>query len=190
MTAVLVAAAVALVATALRPHRTRALVPDAPTSLPADLATVLDTAAREVRTGSSTSAAVQHALRGHPGAADALADTATGRPPTPDWPVLLHALRRAERVGHQAAAVFDQAAATLRERHALQAEQRAHTTQARLSARVLTAVPVGFAALTAWSSPDVRNVYASAWGIALLAAGAALNLLGWSWMRVIIGRAA
>jgi Flp pilus assembly protein TadB len=167
MTAVLVAAAVALVATALRPHRTRALVPDAPTSLPADLATVLDTAAREVRTGSSTSAAVQHALRGHPGAADALADTATGRPPTPDWPVLLHALRRAERVGHQA-----------------------HTTQARLSARVLTAVPVGFAALTAWSSPDVRNVYASAWGIALLAAGAALNLLGWSWMRVIIGRAA
>jgi Flp pilus assembly protein TadB len=190
MSAVLVAVAVVLAAAALRPRRARALVPGAPTSLPDDLATVLDTAAREVRTGSSTSVAVQHALHAHPGAADALAATAAGRPPTPDWPVLLHAVRRAERVGHEAAAVFDQAAATLRERHALQAEQRAHTTQARLSARVLTAVPIGFAALTAWSSPNVRVVYASAWGVAMITAGAVLNLLGWWWMRAIVGRAA
>lgn len=190
MSAALVAVALVLAAAALRPRRTRDVAPAPRATAPLDLTAVLDTAAREVRTGSSTSMAVERALLAHPGAGEALAASDAGRPPSPDWSVVAQAVRRAERAGHQAAAVFDQAAATLRERHALLAEQRAHTTQARLSARVLTAVPIGFAALTAWSSPDVRAVYASTWGTALLASGAALNLLGWWWMRAIVRRAA
>jgi Flp pilus assembly protein TadB len=78
----------------------------------------------------------------------------------------------------------------LRERRAARAERRAHGAQARLSARVLTVVPICFAAWSAVASERTRDVYLSSAAGGLSAAiGLALNLAGWRWMRRIIDAA-
>jgi tight adherence protein B len=155
--------------------------------------TFLEVAAREVRTGSSVGVAVAEAMKRAGDDADdlrkALAAEATDV--RADVALAAQAARRASSVGQHPAAVFDRAAATLRERAACRDEQRAHTAQARLSARVLTIVPVAFAAFTVTTNPSVRQVYlGSPVGALVVVAGAALNVIGWWWMRRIVERAA
>jgi hypothetical protein len=153
----------------------------------------LDVAAREVRTGSSVGVAVDQALLRAGADADQLRAAMAPSPgdTRADVALAAHAVRRASLVGHQPAAVFDRAAATIRERAACHDEQRAHTAQARLSARVLTVVPVAFAVFTVATNPSVRRVYVgSSIGVVVVMAGAALNLVGWWWMRRIVDRAA
>ena len=81
------------------------------------------------------------------------------------------------------------AAALLRERDTIRAEASAHSAQARLSARVLTAVPLVFASWSTVTSDSFRHSLATPVGSACVALGAVLNLAGWRWMRRVVGGA-
>jgi Flp pilus assembly protein TadB len=77
----------------------------------------------------------------------------------------------------------------LRERAAVRAEAAAHAAQARLSARVLTVVPIGFAAWSATASHAFRRAVATPAGVTSAALGIVVNLVGWWWMHHIVRRA-
>ncbi|MBK5330341.1 MAG: type II secretion system F family protein [Ilumatobacteraceae bacterium] len=163
-----------------------------------DYASLLDGISRQVRSGSSlTSAAIDEIDRCSPlhvvldrlEAGDSLADAlATVHASHADLALTVQALSATAHLGGPIAATLDEAAAVLRERAAARAERRAHGSQARLSARVLTIVPVGFAAWSAAVSQRTRDVYIStaAGGVCAIC-GLALNLVGWRWMKRIIG---
>jgi tight adherence protein B len=89
-------------------------------------------------------------------------------------------------LGGPAAPPLERVAATLYARAGEHAERRANSAQARLSARVLTTVPFGVVGLLALTEPSVRDALATPPGLACLALGGGLNVLGWWWMRTII----
>lgn len=77
-------------------------------------------------------------------------------------------------------------AATLRERRCLDREVRALSAQARLSASVLAAAPVGVLVFGAVLDADlVAFLVGRPAGRACLVAGLVCNLVGWRWMRAI-----
>jgi Flp pilus assembly protein TadB len=163
-----------------------------------DYASVLDAIARQVRSGSSLAAAIVDEVEGSPplGAiADRLTDggslgevLAELVPSDADLALAVQALSATAHLGGPIAATLDEAAAVLRERAAARAERRAHSSQARLSARVLTIVPVGFAAWSAVASHSTREIYVSTFAGGICAfSGLALNVVGWQWMKRIIG---
>jgi tight adherence protein B len=161
---------------------------------------LLDAIARQVRSGASLAAAaveeidtasplgeVVDRLSDGGSLADALAAIV---PNDTDLALTVQALSATADLGGQIAATLDQAAAVLRERAAARAERRAHGAQARLSARVLTIVPLGFAGWSALTSRQTREVYtSSAAGAMCAVCGLALNLAGWRWMKRIVGGA-
>ncbi len=106
-----------------------------------------------------------------------------------DEAVVVQALRAAHALGGPTAATLDAASALLRERAVIRAEALAFSAQARLSARVLTAVPLVFAGWSALSSRNFRSALVSPIGLASAALGAACNLVGWWWMRRIVAKA-
>ena len=69
------------------------------------------------------------------------------------------------------------------------AERITASAQARLSARVLTVLPVGTLTLLAVVEPSTRDALGTPAGGACLVAGGFANLVGWWWMRRVIGRA-
>lgn len=88
----------------------------------------------------------------------------------------------AEAGGAQARAV-DGVAATMRQRARAEAEARALGAQARMSAGVIAAAPVVFAALAAALDPSSgRFLFRTVPGAVLLVAGIGLDLLGTLWM--------
>ena len=89
--------------------------------------------------------------------------------------------------GGHIAQVLDRVAAALRLRAADEHERAAQSAQARLSAHVLTALPVGFLVLLVLADRAVRDVIASPIGISMVALGGVLDALGWLWMRSIVG---
>lgn len=102
----------------------------------------------------------------------------------PDAALLADAWAVAGETGASASAALARAAATLRERDALGREIDALCTQARLSARVLTVVPVGFAALVAALDGRVaRFALATTPGRLCLLTGLLLDRAGAAWMR-------
>ena len=159
---------------------------------------VLDDIGRDVRTGSSFPAAVDHALtirpsvlasvavalnRGLPlGEALAAADVRT-----PDEALAVHACGLAHRSGAHGADVVEHAASIMRERRAWAAERHAQAAQARLSARVLTWLPMAFALWCVLTSSQVRLAYGTVPLTAVCAGfGVVLNATGWQWMRRIV----
>jgi tight adherence protein B len=163
-----------------------------------DCAALLDALSRRVRTGSSLSAAlIDEARPGGPFVAIArsvkdgasLADALESvRPVDADMALAVQALRAAAQLGGPVAATLDAAAAVLRERAAARAERVAHSAQARLSARLLTIVPLAFTAWNAISSRSTRHLYVTNGAAGACAAtGILLNLAGWRWMRRIVG---
>ena len=165
---------------------------------PPDYAALLDGISRQVRSGSSLTSAVideisrsslLHVVLDGLDTGAALADTlAAVVADQGDLALTVQALSAAAHIGGPIAATLDEAAAVLRERAAARAERRAHGSQARLSARVLTIVPLGFAVWSAAVSQRTRDVYIStaAGGVCAIC-GLALNLIGWRWMKRIIG---
>ena len=175
-------------------------------------ATVLDAAAAEVRSGASLTTAWQEAQRRHPcvgtviGAGHRAGTGVRGGvgargPGTPgvkrrpvvvpaDEAVVVQVLGAAAELGGPVAATLDAGASLLRERVAAREEALAHSAQARLSARVLTAVPVAFAAWSAVGSASFRAAVLTPAGTAAVALGGALNLAGWWWMRRVVARVA
>ncbi|WP_395087793.1 type II secretion system F family protein [Ilumatobacter sp.] len=88
--------------------------------------------------------------------------------------------------GGSAAEPIDRAASALRLRSADAHERAAQSAQARLSAHVLTAVPLLVLALLLATDPDVRLIVLRTAGGMLVGAGLLLNLCGWAWMRHIV----
>jgi tight adherence protein B len=91
-------------------------------------------------------------------------------------------------LGGPAAQPLDRTASTLRARAADLAERQVHSAQARLSAVVLTLLPGAALGLLLTTSQHARAAVLGPAGAICLGAGAALNAVGWWWMRRIIGR--
>lgn len=165
----------------------------------ADCIAVVDHLVRDLRSGSSPTTALGDALAAHPtvlvdlrqrleqgGTAGLIAAGLVGAGP-PHERLVLQALRVGRRAGGSGAGVLERTADTLREQQAWAHERRAHTAQARLSARVLTALPIVFACWSITADDGVRRAYASSLLPALSAVvGGMLNLLGWWWMRRLV----
>ncbi len=93
------------------------------------------------------------------------------------------------RLGGSAAQPIDRVAATLRERAADDQERAAQSAQARLSAHVLTLLPLAVLGVLVLADGAVRRAAVSPAGAICVVAGALLNLAGWWWIGRIVGRA-
>lgn len=181
---------------ARRPHTRARLMPPtrrtraaAPTC--AAWAELLDHVAAEVRAGRSLAAALDHAvhLTGAPTPQPAQsAAQPAAQPADSDEAVVVASLAMAGAIGGPVAATLQQGASVLRERVALRAEAAVHAAQSRLSARVLTLLPIAVAALGTCTSQSFRAALGSVAGTACAAVGLALNGIGWRWMRREIAR--
>jgi Flp pilus assembly protein TadB len=109
---------------------------------------------------------------------------------SPDVALVLAVLDACIEHGGPAAEPLDRAAGVLRARAADHADRQIHSAQARLSAQVLTILPAAMLLLLLVSSSSVRATIATPFGLVVVTIGAALNLIGWWWMRRIIDRAA
>ena len=105
----------------------------------------------------------------------------------PHLGLALAVIATASRIGGPSAAAIDRTAVVLRERAADLDDRATHTAQARLSAHVMTAVPLLTLGLLMATDEDVLAVVTSTLGTLCLAAGLLLNTAGWWWMRRIIG---
>ena len=163
-----------------------------------DCAPMLTAIARQVRSGASLTAAVVEELDQSTPFTDVLVRISEGasliealdelESHHPDVALTAQALSACAHLGGPVAATLDEAASVLRERAAAGAERTAHSSQTRLSARVLTIVPLGFALWSAIVSQRTREVYLSSGaGTVCAACGLALNLIGWRWMKRTIG---
>ncbi len=150
-------------------------------------AAFLDSTSTQVRSGSSLLAALGHSRQRYPTLAqhlDSRSDNAD-----PDVAVVEQSVAAALRLGGPVAATLHHGAALLRERAAQRAEAMAHSAQARLSAKVLTAVPLLFTAWSAATSATFRQAVTSPAGLVAAGVGLASNTIGWWWMRRIVDKA-
>lgn len=166
-----------------------------------DLPEALDAVARSLRSGSSLRHAVDEAagavvgplrddlarVRRSLDAGDPLADAldrwAASRP-LPGVRLTVAALALGAETGGASAQAVDGVAATLRTNLGIAAEVRALSSQARLSALVIALAPVAFS-LLAFSTDGTTASFLlrTPLGLACLAAGLALDGVGWLWMR-------
>jgi tight adherence protein B len=93
-------------------------------------------------------------------------------------------------LGGPAAAALERVAGVLLARAAERDERATASAQARLSAQVLTILPVGVVGLLMLTEPSMRDVLGTAAGALCIAVGTLLDLVGWWWMRRMIGAAA
>jgi tight adherence protein B len=116
---------------------------------------------------------------------DALDDWVRARP-TQGVRLTVGALAVAVTSGGSPARGLDGVAATLRARNEVEREVRALATQARTSAAVMAAAPVGFAVVgVLGDSGAAAFLFGSAGGWACLLAGLLLDALGAWWMARI-----
>lgn len=160
--------------------------------------------ARALRAGSSLRRAMENAGRSAPDAAPAFApvlgalDRGRGLaqalaeldddPSTPTG-LVVSVLGACSDLGGPAAAPLDRTAATLHARAAEREERVTASAQARLSARVLTVLPVGTLGLLATAESSTRAALATPAGAVCLVTGGLASVAGWWWMRRVIGRA-
>jgi len=97
-------------------------------------------------------------------------------------------LALAAEVGGPSAGALDGLATSLRERRGALADARALSAQARLSAVVVGAGPIGYLVLSALADPAATGrLYATRPGQVCLVAGLGLEALGALWMRHLLG---
>jgi Flp pilus assembly protein TadB len=84
------------------------------------------------------------------------------------------------------AQTLDRAAHNLRIRAALADEVARETASARLSASLLTALPIVAVAITLMISPEVAQTYTTTAGLVCMTMCLLLNLIGWWWIRRLI----
>jgi Flp pilus assembly protein TadB len=123
--------------------------------------------------------------------ADAVATTMSGSASArvshdPHLELLCSVIAATADFGGSAAAPIDRVGATLRLRSADGHERDAQSAQARLSAHVLTVVPLAVLALLTGTDADVRQFSTGGLGLTVIASGLALNLTGWWWMKRIV----
>jgi len=107
---------------------------------------------------------------------------------SPDVELTAAVLATAARLGGSPAAAIDRTAATLRQRSADRDERLVQSAQARLSAHVLTVLPVAILGVLLVTDADVRTAVTAPVGAACVTVGLALNVVGWYWMRRVVGR--
>jgi tight adherence protein B len=165
----------------------------------ADVAAWCESLARVVRGGSTLITAL-HTVAPPPSCRDALdpiilslrrggslRDALDVSTRSPHLDLAITVLRACTANGGPPAEPLDRAAATLRGRAADLADRRTQSAQARLSAMVMTVLPIAMLALLLITSATTRAAATSTTGLALIATGAVLNLIGWRWMRRLIG---
>lgn len=157
--------------------------------------------------------ALARAVRGGSSLTTALSTTA---PPAGDARIVLRATRDLERTGRfalppdrcpadlalasavisavlthggPAAEPLDRAADVLRGRAAERADRRVQSAQARLSAQVMSILPIAMLLVLATTSSSVRMVLATPIGIGSIVLGGVVNCIGWAWMLGVIRRA-
>ena len=91
-------------------------------------------------------------------------------------------------IGGSVGEPIDRLAAAMREYAADDLERDAQTAQARISARVLTLLPLGVLLLLVVLDDGVRATITSSSGAIVVTTGVVLNVVGGWWMRRIIGR--
>ena len=97
------------------------------------------------------------------------------------------AMAFAATAGGARARAIDGVAATLRDRAALEAEVRSLTSQVRASAMMIAALPVGFMVMSASVSDHSAGfLFTTRLGLAILACGLGLDVIGGLWMRRIV----
>ena len=110
------------------------------------------------------------------------------RCPTPGVRLLVAAATLGHEAGGAQARAVDGVAATLRERQAVQREARALASQARASAAVVVLAPVGFAAFSAATDPEVLAfLLGTGPGLACLVLALGLDVAAAVWMARITG---
>ena len=159
----------------------------------ASLATAVVVAAEAVAarpgTGDPSAAALARAVRRGTPLAVAVADW-TGPDPTGARRLAGTALVLAAETGGTTAVVVDGVADTLRDRVALEREVGALSSQARASAVVLVVAPVVVAVLAASADERIAAfLLGSPLGWACVACGLVLDAVGAAWMHVTIRRA-
>ncbi len=170
-------------------------------SVEAALPNALEAVARGLRTGASLRQAVADAAGRTPGSlgrelglVSTLAERGVplvraleglaARRPLPGVRLAVAALCLGAETGGAQAQAVDGVATTLRDRMAVLAEVRALSSQARLSALVISLAPLGFGAFAATTDPRTAAfLFHTAAGLALLVAGGMLDGLGWVWMN-------
>lgn len=97
------------------------------------------------------------------------------------------AMAFAATAGGARARAIDGVAATLRDRAALELEVRSLTSQARVSAMMIAALPLGFMLLSAGVGDHTAGfLFTTRLGLAILALGLGLDAVGALWMRRIV----
>ena len=115
-----------------------------------------------------------------------LADALTVSSSSPHLNLAITVARACAVNGGPPAEPLDRAAATLRGRAADAAERRTQSAQARLSAVVMTVLPVAMLALLLATSSTTRAAATSGPGFVAIVVGGVLNIAGWRWMRRIV----
>jgi tight adherence protein B len=115
-----------------------------------------------------------------------LHDACSSGPQPEALQVAITVIRACAAQGGPAAEPLSRTAAVLRGRAADAAERRTQSAQARMSAIVMTILPICMLALLLATSSSVRLFVVSPTGLGVMAAGAALNTLGWRWMRRLV----
>jgi tight adherence protein B len=125
-----------------------------------------------------------------PDALEAIPDRTSGHDSPRSGPHVVLAfgvIAIAARLGGSNAAALDRTAASLRVLAADRQERRGQAAQARLSAHVLTVVPLAMLSLLLLLDSDVRATLNTPIGAACVAGGLFLNGVGWRWMHQLIG---
>jgi tight adherence protein B len=148
---------------------------------------MLDDVARHTRAGRSVPAALATALADRP----ELATWFPGGAPAADLPTEAALASRAIGVAaaspSNAADTCERAARAIRDRRAVTAERAAQSAPARLSARVMTVLPLGVAVWSIAVDPTVRKVLLTTpLGWVCLAGGLGLNLAGRWWTNRLV----
>ena len=115
-----------------------------------------------------------------------LNDACSSGPQPEALQVAITVIRACATQGGPAGEPLSRTAAVLRGRAADAAERRTQSAQARMSAIVMTILPICMLALLLFTSRSVRLFVASPTGLAVMVAGAALNTVGWRWMRRLV----
>ena len=165
----------------------------------AEVAALLDRTARHCASGAALGPSFAAAIAASP-LASALAPTASAlaagqtvhqaldrQPAThPHLTLASHAVRLCATQGGNISRSLDRAATTLRERHASAMERRAQSAQARLSARVLTVLPLAFGGWSVATTESVQRFVLTPAGTVCVTAGIGLNIVGWLLMRRVV----
>lgn len=103
-----------------------------------------------------------------------------------DFEWVVAAIHINREVGGELAVILENVAETVRERQQLARQVRTLTAEGRLSAYVLTALPLLLAVLMVLINPEYFEPFRQAPGPFLVVLGVAMLIAGWLWMRKLI----